>query len=77
MFGHSRCCIGGIASVSLFLSGCGIYTPLLEPGEEVPENHVTGSLVNKIVQHVKCELGRAILYEIAYDKKNTAPVAKF
>jgi hypothetical protein len=73
MFSRNRRCIGAIAFVSLSLSGCGIYTPLLEPGEEVPENHVTGSLVNKIVQHVKCELGQAILYEIAYDKKNTAP----
>jgi hypothetical protein len=66
-------CAGALTFMSLSLSGCGVYTPLLEAGEEVPENHVTGALVNKIVQHVKCELGRAILSEIAYDKKNTTP----
>jgi hypothetical protein len=62
-----------LTAMSTSLCGCGIYTPLLEPGEDIPENHVTGALVNKIVQHVKRELGRAILYEISYDKKNTAP----
>jgi hypothetical protein len=43
----------------------------LEAGEELMENHVIGVLVNKIVDHVKCELGQAILFEIHYDKANT------
>lgn len=59
-------------SLPLVASGCGLYTPMLEAGDDVPENHVTGVLVNKIVDHVKCELGRAILYEINYDKANAA-----
>jgi hypothetical protein len=54
------------------LGGCGMNTPLLEPGEENITNHVTGALVNKIVDHVKCELGQAILYEINYDRQNAA-----
>jgi hypothetical protein len=47
-------------------------TPLLEVGEGQIENHVIGVLVNKIVDHVKCELGESILYEITYDKANAA-----
>jgi hypothetical protein len=53
----------------LGIGGCGMYTPLLEPGQEP---HLTGILANRIVGHVKCELGRAILAEVNYDKENAA-----
>ncbi len=53
---------------SVSLGGCGVYTPLMELDQQP---HVTGFLANRIVGHVKCELGRAILDEIKFDEDNT------
>jgi hypothetical protein len=72
MFREFHCKAITALSLPFFVSACGVTTPFMEPGEDSPQNHVTGALVNKIVDHVKCELGEAILYEIHYDKANTA-----
>jgi hypothetical protein len=53
--------------LTLALSGCGLYTPDMEIGHEP---HLTAFVANRIVGHVKCELGRAILNMIDYDKRD-------
>jgi hypothetical protein len=57
---------------SLGLEGCGLYTPDIAPSDEP---HATAFLINKIVNHVKCELRSAVRGVIKYDKDNAAQQA--
>jgi len=53
----------------LALPGCGLYTPDIELSSE---SHATAFYINRIVNHVKCELRDAVRTTIAYDKANAA-----
>lgn len=65
---------GSLASASLCLAGCGANVPdMAAPGGEP---HATAFLVNKIVDHVKSELGCAVVKVIDYDKDNAASKTK-
>ena len=54
------------------LTGCGLYTPDIEISNEL---HATAFLINKILNHVKCELRSAVRDTVAYDKANAAQQA--
>lgn len=48
------------------LAGCGTYTPDIELSNEP---HATAILINKILDHVKCELRAAVIQVVDYDKQ--------
>jgi hypothetical protein len=57
-----------IAVASLCVLGsCGTYVPDVEVGSD-PDAH--GILVNKVVNLVKCEVGRAVVSALRYDQEN-------
>jgi hypothetical protein len=60
----------GFASVialASLIGGCGTHTPDVVLNNQP---HATAFKVNKILNHVKCELRSAVLRAIAYDKAN-------
>ena len=66
--GHRYLWVPVIASIG-FMTGCGTYTPDIVLSTEP---HATAFKVNRILNHVKCELRSAVLKNIAYDKANAA-----
>jgi hypothetical protein len=56
-----------VASVLGWLAGCGIYTPDIELSNEP---HATAFLINKILNHVKCEVRSAVIHVVDYDTQN-------
>jgi len=50
--------------------GCGIYTPEIDPGNSDP--NATPFLINKILNHVECELREAVQNAHDYDVDNAA-----
>jgi hypothetical protein len=65
IFPHSRV----LASVLLagLVASCGTYVPNVEVSGE-PDAH--GILVNKVVNLLKCEVGRAVVSALRYDQEN-------
>jgi hypothetical protein len=53
-----------------FLGGCGLYTPDIVELDNQP--HATAFLINRIVDHVKCELRQAIQHAHNYDIEQAA-----
>jgi hypothetical protein len=56
--------------MSLLLGGCGTRVPDFVVSNEP---HATAFLVNKIINHVKCELRYAVRYAVWYDLQNAGP----
>jgi hypothetical protein len=59
-----------LAICATVLVGCGTYTPDIDAGNADP--NATAILINKIVDHVACELREAVQYEHNYDVDNAA-----
>lgn len=55
--------------LAISLSGCGTKTPLIN---NTDEPHASAFLVNRIINHVKCEMRHAIRYVVWYDTKNAS-----
>jgi hypothetical protein len=66
---HSAALASLFAASAAAVSGCGTYLPEIVPGNEP---HATAFLINKILNHAKCELRDAVITAHNRDLENAA-----